>query len=294
MSNLPYPYALNRDYVLETINHVEQGHELALQQFDGKRVFNAILDSLTAESQAIENTLTQLLTQRNIYDAVGQQLDDIGELLVTPRPYGMNDDDYRILLFTSVIRKFSSGTPEDMIRGANVLYQGNRGSLVEYYTGNLVVITNGQREYAGGAEALNEAAPITTGTVVVMQDALWDAWIPSDVTPRLLDLEVNDAGVKKTLMTDQLVTIGVYSGNYGFTGGERGILPDLGIQRNEFMVETGDPLVESNFDVEYIGIDNAKYRDKFMVETMGVEGDGKYLADVTQITTEELVNASTN
>jgi len=62
----------------------------------------------------MDNNADEIALSHIIDEAVGLQLDNIGDDLQQPR-YGRNDDDYRFLLKTKIIAANSSGTTNDII-----------------------------------------------------------------------------------------------------------------------------------------------------------------------------------
>ena len=79
-----------------------------------KANLTAMINAIGGEIQAAEDALWQELTQRDINSAVGQQLDNIGDILVLPRA-GLNDADYRVQLRAKVLINISSGLVNELI-----------------------------------------------------------------------------------------------------------------------------------------------------------------------------------
>lgn len=93
--------------------------------------------------QTLEDASNQLRTQRNIYVAVGVQLDGIGEILGLVRNDGESDDDYRErLLFQSYINK-SNGTPEELIAILKFITNASKVRYIDIYPAAYEMITDG-------------------------------------------------------------------------------------------------------------------------------------------------------
>lgn len=84
------------------------------QQFKDKPNILAFLDALTGPIQDIEDAFYDLLTERGVDTAVGDQLDDLGTIVGQPRD-GLSDDDYRPFLRARIATNRSNGTINDLI-----------------------------------------------------------------------------------------------------------------------------------------------------------------------------------
>jgi hypothetical protein len=73
------------------------------------------LDSFNQQTQALEDAIYQLLTERQLNTAIGEQLEGIGEIVGQPRN-GLSDDDYRRTLKARVSANNSEGRIEDLIK----------------------------------------------------------------------------------------------------------------------------------------------------------------------------------
>jgi hypothetical protein len=100
-------------------DHVERGLARLPSQFRDKPKLKAFLTVLMTPAQPLEDALWQLLTERDIDTAVGDQLDQIGVIVNQPR-LGNDDDTYRRFLYVRIAINRSSGTPEELIRIAKL------------------------------------------------------------------------------------------------------------------------------------------------------------------------------
>lgn len=74
----------------------------------------ALLNAINAQSQAVENALQQVLTERALPVAVGDQLDQIGTLVGLARA-GASDNEYRSFLYGWIKSNKSSGTAPQLL-----------------------------------------------------------------------------------------------------------------------------------------------------------------------------------
>jgi hypothetical protein len=100
-------------------DHVERGLARLPSQFRDKPKLKAFLTVLMTPAQPLEDALWQLLTERDIDTAIGDQLDQIGVIVNQPR-LGNDDDTYRRFLYVRIAINRSSGTPEELIRIAKL------------------------------------------------------------------------------------------------------------------------------------------------------------------------------
>lgn len=124
--------------------------------------FQKLLTAFLESAQNVEDVLEQLRSQRNIYDAVGEQLDGIGEILGLPRKDGESDSDYRERLQFQIFINSGTGTPEEVIAILAFLTNGTEIGYIEYYPAAYQMSTNGTTFPDPPEElvdALNQASP---------------------------------------------------------------------------------------------------------------------------------------
>jgi len=93
--------------------------DLLFQDQDLPRV-EAYVETMGARWQVVEDFLWQLATERNLDDAVGVQLDGIGDILDEARG-GLTDDQYRLFLRAKILVLRSRGRVEELIQILEVL-----------------------------------------------------------------------------------------------------------------------------------------------------------------------------
>lgn len=102
-------------------NHFERAVALLASQFqfnkpDGSLTnFQKLLQAIIVPAQQLEDVNYELLTERWLATAIGQQLDEIGIILGLPRELNESDADYRERLQFQIFINTSSGTPEQAI-----------------------------------------------------------------------------------------------------------------------------------------------------------------------------------
>ncbi len=116
------------------------GNEIAVENSENLR-FNrlGVIDQL----QELENTYFDLLENRAIDTAEGEQLDRIGENLGLTREPGQDDDEYRILLNTQIAANLSNGEAETIIEITGVLTSSTIVKLQELFPAHIVVEFDG-------------------------------------------------------------------------------------------------------------------------------------------------------
>lgn len=80
-----------------------------------KLTLAALINACTSETQNVENALWQLVSERSIDTAVGEQLNVIGRVVGQDRATSTNDAEYRVLLKARVIANRSSGSVRDIL-----------------------------------------------------------------------------------------------------------------------------------------------------------------------------------
>jgi hypothetical protein len=96
-------------------DHVERGLARLPFQFRDKPKLKAFLTVLMTPAQPIEDALWQLLTERDIDNAEGEQLDQIGVIVGLGRT-STDDEVYRRHLRAQILTNKSNGNVNDLIR----------------------------------------------------------------------------------------------------------------------------------------------------------------------------------
>jgi len=95
--------------ITEITNHVEQALEKILQQYKGKPLVEGLLAALVEQIQALENAIYPLDAGRQLYNAIGAQLDGIGQLVNLPRN-GLSDQEYLVFILGTIAEDYSDDT----------------------------------------------------------------------------------------------------------------------------------------------------------------------------------------
>ena len=136
---------------IQDFQHVKKGLGRLLSQFKGQPNFAAILSSYLVQVQELEDMFFGLLIGRRLDDAVGVQLDGIGDTIDLARG-GLNDDDYRTALRGQVATLKLNGKIEDILFVFNLLEPGFTFQLSE--TGNANFILRFVEAFAPSAATL--------------------------------------------------------------------------------------------------------------------------------------------
>lgn len=97
-----------------SIDHVAAALTRVCEQFKKSPNYLAFLTSLVTPIQSVENAMRQLLLERDIYTAIGDQLDTLGKIVGQPRN-GLSDTQYRRYLLARIGTSKSNGIVEDLL-----------------------------------------------------------------------------------------------------------------------------------------------------------------------------------
>lgn len=131
------------------LNHYERALALLASQFRGQKLngdltnLQKLIRALVKPAQELEDVNYELLTERSLEIAIGQQLDEIGIILGLPRADGESDEDYRERLKFQIFINSSVGSPEDAIRTLKFLTKANNIGYYEVYPAFYVLETDG-------------------------------------------------------------------------------------------------------------------------------------------------------
>jgi len=111
-------------------SNTTQAEELLLGQYKDSEVLKALLGSYAAQLDALQTATLEVHYERWISNAVGIQLDVIGNIVVEPRN-GRDDDDYRRAIQSRILVNKSNGKIEELINIALV----HEPNLEQYFFG---------------------------------------------------------------------------------------------------------------------------------------------------------------
>ncbi len=111
---------------------VERALALLVQQFKTKDDFKKFLECLLEEAQVIENVAKDLYFNRRLENAIGEQLDGIGQIVALERQ-GLDDDKYRDALKFQILLNASKGDPEILILALKEFTQSTIAKLYELF-----------------------------------------------------------------------------------------------------------------------------------------------------------------
>ena len=101
--------------------------------------FNALIDVASARTQDLETELFNLLDQRNLTDAIGLQLDGLGQILNLEREVGQSDTNYRQALIGETGQLALSGQIESLINVFNALTLAVSSDVVEFFPASVLL-----------------------------------------------------------------------------------------------------------------------------------------------------------
>src|SRR5882672_579851 len=118
-------------------DHVAQGIALLVEQFKATVDLPKYLAVYLRQNQILEGVIWDVINKRMLGVAVGDQLDQLGDLVGEGR-LGRNDTDYRAAVRLRIRVNRSQGRAEDVIQVAN-LASGNTAIYNELYPANFEV-----------------------------------------------------------------------------------------------------------------------------------------------------------
>jgi hypothetical protein len=122
----------------EKTTHVDEALDRLITQYRNSDKLKSIISIYSEQVQEIEAMLFDLLTERWLSTAVGEQLDGLGAIVGEDRQ-GRSDADYRIAIQARILINKSEGTPEQLIEIASLLASGSSITLREYFPASFTI-----------------------------------------------------------------------------------------------------------------------------------------------------------
>lgn len=123
-------------------NHIQEARDRLISQYKDAPKFTAILDSLVAQIQGLEDAAYSLYLGRWIDQAVGQTLDDFGTIVGQER-LGFEDDFYKILLYAKIGENVSQGETVRVVDVYKIITRAQRAELQEHFPAGMILLSNG-------------------------------------------------------------------------------------------------------------------------------------------------------
>lgn len=132
------------DFIKKSESYSSDVEELIIEQFKDKEKYKAFVATISDIQQDFQNILVDLAEGRRLPLAVGQQLTDIGEEQGIVRTTD-DDNDFRIAIYLSSIRKQSDGTRDVIVQGlitatgeSPYIYLGLERQVCIYINGDIL------------------------------------------------------------------------------------------------------------------------------------------------------------
>ncbi len=109
--------------ITQVTTHTADAQARLITQYQGSENMEAIVSAFGEQIQNAEDTLYDVLVQSAIDDAIGLQLDDIGDIVGQKRQ-GMEDAEYRTFVRARIKANRSSGRPEELIEILYLILSG--------------------------------------------------------------------------------------------------------------------------------------------------------------------------
>lgn len=124
--------------VVPITTHVQDSLNRFLQQYKGKQFINGFMTALVNQVQDLENAIYPLDSQRQIFNAVGEQLDGIGEIVGIKRN-GLSDALYLLFLYGKIGENFSDSTIPALLTIIQNLFRAQTLIFSEVYPAGISV-----------------------------------------------------------------------------------------------------------------------------------------------------------
>ena len=206
------------------INHVELGLERNLSQWKDSPNLQGLFQSFLEQSDVLEDVLFQILQDRGIYEAVGEQLDVIGALFGIDRG-NKTDEQYRAAILQKISTINTDGTSEVFMQ---VLRNISNSSFVDFWehdSGDVHAFLGDGFNFNTYPD-LEDLVPAGVSLRVYVDDEA-DSFVGSEIQQIISDLQTNNN--EDIQVTDGVDTfdLQVQTGEIDDTNAELAILPEI-------------------------------------------------------------------
>ena len=206
-------------------NHVTEGEDLLMSQWENSPNIQGLLKSYVENLQLVEVALFQLLNERGLYTAIGEQLDVLGRILGESRK-SRGDISYRVALVGRATANNSDGSTEDVMGTLRAVTGANNITFFEHYPASVHYYAD-SGVGNGIVEALDRASSAGVSTRV-LYDLQQTMFLASEFTVIFDTVLVNELldHIQVIDADSNLYDIGL--GTFGATEAEaRSIFPEF-------------------------------------------------------------------
>jgi hypothetical protein len=162
---------MSENWPLEKIdNHAEQAVGRLTSQYSHAERLQSLIRVWAGRVQSLEDAAYDMLTQRWIDAADGNQLDGLGEIVGEDRR-GREDEVYRDALITRIFLNSASGEPESVIRALNFLWGTGNVAFQEIYPAKIQIALFETQASLRQLQGIRGVTPAGVGLRVLQQQA---------------------------------------------------------------------------------------------------------------------------
>lgn len=217
------------EYFPKPFNVQQDITQLSLYQYwDNSPTFNNLLSAQAKQLQLLQDTLQQILTEVNIFDAIGSVLDDLGDVVQITRQVNESDTIYRNRTLAAISAKTGYGTPNDIISVSKALTKSSYCVYWEHFPANYVIEIDGASISESFTNNLKTISPVSVGKFAALSVMVNNVVLrPADLAYYLGDLVDNNLNNISTDSGSNLQVFYSTSENYDVAVYDTSYLPDV-------------------------------------------------------------------
>lgn len=176
---------------------------LLIQKYQDREKFKGLLKPSLNQANDLETALFEIRDEYKIDNAIGVQLDILGEIIGIERE-GREDDSYRTILKVKASINNGGGTPEKLILTATELYDSENVQYTPVYPASVELWSDGNVGLFLEFDLITEAGEdveLEQGDITLLGAE------PDDIAEDLLE-EVLPSGVSLQIMDDLITETG--------------------------------------------------------------------------------------
>ncbi len=147
-------------------DYADRLKSLLLYQFHDKPNVLGFVDGFAVSVQDLEDETYRFFNELSLNEAIGEQLDGIGEILGEDRQ-SRNDDDYRAFLSVRITINISRGEPETLISVLAAITESTFVLLTEVFPARVEMFFNGATVPTNLIDNMNLVKPAGVQLVLV-------------------------------------------------------------------------------------------------------------------------------
>lgn len=168
LSSFGYHVSIDDD-IVDIPDYQAKQRRLVVEQYERAENLLSILEIFASQVLDIEKTAIDVIVSTQLSNSVGVQLDGIGDIVGISRD-GRSDDEYRNVIYSTIIINHSGGQVETVIEQIRILTDATDIQVEEIYPARMRITVNASSVVSGFNRIVDNISAAGVAVDIVLVD----------------------------------------------------------------------------------------------------------------------------